>query len=61
MIGVNLWMEELDKRYKQRQQQQNCSTPTMIRKVGTLALSVPPHGTPNWAIDSLWHEGIRSI
>lgn len=50
-------MEELDKRYKQRQQQQNCSTPTMIRKVGTLALSVPPHGTPNWAIDSLWHEG----
>ena len=48
MIGVNLWMEKLDKRYKQTLQ---------VKAAANLALSVHPHGTPNWAIVSLWHDG----
>ena len=28
-----------------------------VKAAANLALSVPPHGTPNWTIDSLWHDG----
>ena len=57
IIGVNLWMEELDKRYKQKLQQQNTCTPAMTRIIGSVSQSFPPHGLPDWAVDSLWHKG----
>ena len=37
IIGVNLWMEELDKHYKQKLQQQNTCTPAMTRIIGSVS------------------------
>lgn len=54
LIELVDWMNELDRRYKNKLQKKTCSTPSKPRVIGTVSSSPPPSDAPQWAIDSSW-------
>lgn len=47
-------MEELDKRYKKKLERNSSTTPSKPRAAGRVAVSLPPHKCPKWAIADQW-------
>ena len=43
MIRINKWMEELDRRYRNRVEDIGGATPSKSRKIGPPAASKPPY------------------
>lgn len=47
LTELNLWMKELDKRYKMKLDRNNTKTPLKERVLGPASSSSPPSGAPN--------------
>lgn len=55
---LNLWMEELDQRFKKKLEGKSCTTPSRKRKIGSPSTSSPPSDAPKWAVDPNWNTNL---
>lgn len=57
---MNVWMDELDKRYKRKLERQSSSTPSKERQIGARSHSQPPPDAPKWTDNESWRPPIAA-